>query len=87
MGFYYGSSQPPEEDKPSGFRETVGIVWGVFRVLALPVGLLMGALLSLLLLFWLFTVHALAGFGAIAVVVLAVAARGLWEARHPPDLR
>jgi hypothetical protein len=86
MGFYYNAgNQPPEDDKP-GFRETLAIIWVVFRVLAVPLGVIIGVLLGLVLLFWLFTVNTLLGFGLIALGIAALIARGIWEARHPPDL-
>ncbi|MFN0095248.1 MAG: hypothetical protein ACKVVT_10820 [Dehalococcoidia bacterium] len=87
MGFYYGpNSPPPEEDKPGGFKEVVVIIWAVFRALALPLGILFGAVFGLILLFVLFTVHWAAGIGAIGLIVLAVVARGIWEWRHPPRI-
>jgi hypothetical protein len=86
MGFYYSSgNEPPEDDKP-GFLETLQIIWVVFRVLAVPLGMIIGVLLGLMLLFWLFTVNTFFGLGFIAIIILALVARGVWEARHPPDL-
>jgi hypothetical protein len=38
------------------------------------------------LLFWLFTVSPWAGLAGIAAVVLAFAAYGVWEYKHPPEL-
>ena len=87
MGFYYGSSGPPPEDKPGGFRETILIIWVAFRVLAVPLGIMLGVLFALILLFWLFTLHYLAGLAAIAAIIAAVVARGVWEAKHPPDFK
>jgi hypothetical protein len=86
MGFYYSSgNEPPEDDKP-GFLETLQIIWVVFRVLAVPLGMIIGVLLGLVLLFWLFTVNTFFGLGFIAIIILALVARGVWEARHPPVL-
>lgn len=87
MGFYYGSSGGHEpDDKPGGFKEAMFITWAVFRALALPLGLLFGGLGYLVLLFFLFTMSPWAGLTGILVVVAAIAARGVWEARHPPHL-
>lgn len=36
MSFYYGSSQPPDDEPPGGLKETLTIILAVFRVLALP---------------------------------------------------
>ena len=38
MSFYYGSNQPPDDQPPGGFKETMTIIFAVFRVLAIPVG-------------------------------------------------
>jgi putative flippase GtrA len=88
MSFYYGSNKSDgPEDKPSGFKETLQIIWVVFRVLAMPVGVLLGVVLALVLLFYLFTLTPYLGLAAIAAIVVAVVARGIWEARHPPEIR
>lgn len=86
MGFYHGSSTPPGGDEPGGWKETFQIILIVFRVLALPLAMLFGAILGLVMLFWLFTVHVLAGFGVIIAIVGALIARGIWEAKHPPEI-
>lgn len=86
MGFYYGSSQPPDEPEPGGWRETITIIFVVFRVLAVPLAILMGAIFGLFALFWLFTVHVILGFGVIGILVGALVVRGIWEAKHPPEL-
>ena len=90
MGFYYGSGDsngPKKDEPPGGFRETLTLIWVVFRVLAMPVGVLLGVVLGFFLLFWLFSVTPYAGMAAIALIVLAVVARGVWEAKHPPEIR
>lgn len=85
MGFYYGSGTPPDDgNRPGGFKEAMLITWVVFRTLALPLGILFGGIAYLLLLFYLFTWHPLAGLAGMLVVVAAVAARGVWEWKHPP---
>lgn len=87
MGFYYGSSEPPhDEDKTGGFKEALYITWAVFRALALPLGVIFGGMLGLVLLFWLFTLSGWAGLGGILAIVLAIAAFGFWEYRHPPEI-
>jgi hypothetical protein len=86
MGFYYGSNSPPPEDKPGGWKETFLIIWAVFQVLALPLGILLGGLLGLFLLFWLFTISAWLGLGLIGLGLLALVVLGVWEARNPPEI-
>jgi hypothetical protein len=88
MGFYYGSSQPPpEDDKQGSLKDALLITLVVFRTLALPVGILIGALLYLVLLFVLFSLHPLAGLGGILLIVAPIAGRALWEWKHPPTLK
>jgi hypothetical protein len=87
MGFYYNSGEPPpDEDKPASFREMLTIIWAAFSVLALPLALLLGVFVALIAVIWLFMIHALAGLAAVLVIVAALVARGIWEAKHPPDL-
>jgi len=87
MGFYHGSPQaPPPEDKPEGFRETVAIVWAVFSVLAVPLGIIFGILAAVVMIVMLLAFNILAGGLAILAIVAAVAAYGVWEAKHPPQL-
>ena len=90
MGFYHGSgdSNGPKKDEPAGgFRETLTLIWVVFRVLALPVGVLLGVVFGFFLIFWLFSFTPYAGLAAIALIVLGLVARGVWEAKHPPEIR
>lgn len=86
MGFYYGPSDPGGGDEPGGWKETFAIILVVFRVLALPLGILLGALLALFATIWLFTIHMLLGAGVIALGLGALVARGIWEAKHPPEI-
>jgi hypothetical protein len=86
MGFYHGSNEPSGQD-PGGWKETIQIILIVFRVLAVPLAMIMGVVFALFLLFWLFTVHMFAGLGMILLIILAVAARGVWEAKHPPEIK
>jgi hypothetical protein len=88
VGFYYGPGAPPPEDRGSGgFRETVAIIWVVFKLLALPVGILIGVLLGFVLLIYAFVFSPVLGVAVLAGGVAALAGRGIWEAKHPPDLR
>ena len=87
MGFYYGSSQaPPPEDKPGGFRETVAIIWAVFSVLALPLGIIFGVLVAVAVIILLFALNAVAGGVVVLAIIMAVAGYGVWEAKHAPKL-
>jgi hypothetical protein len=86
MGFYYGSGAPPPEEKEGSLKEALLITWVVMKSLALPLGVLFGGIIALGFVIFLFTLSGWAGLGAIALVVVAVAARALWEWRHPPTL-
>ena len=86
MGFYYGSSEPPPEKSSGGLKEVVLITWVVFRTLALPIGILLGGMMYLFLIFFLFTIHPLAGLASILLIFAAIGARGVWEWRHPPRI-
>ena len=70
MGFYYSSGQPPEEDKPGSWKEIIQIIWVVFTVLALPLGILLAGIAYLFFVFWMFTISPYAGFGSLLLVVL-----------------
>lgn len=86
MGFYYGSNEPPKgSDKPGSFREALVITWVVFSVLAKPLGILLGTVFYVLLIFVLFSVHPLLGGLSLALPIAALIARGVWEWRHPPE--
>jgi type III secretory pathway component EscU len=85
MGFYYNSGQDPQ-DEDGGWRETFAIILVVFRILAKPLGFMLGAIIGLVMIIWLFSITPLLGLGALAAVVLAIVLRGVWEAKHPPEL-
>lgn len=86
MGFYYGSSQPPDDDPPPGsWRETFIIIWAVFKTLALPLGLLFGVVFGVILVIWAFIVNPWIGLALVLLIVGALVARGIWEAKHPPE--
>lgn len=87
MGFYYGGSQPPDDEKgPGGVKETLLITFAVFKVLALPLGIIFGGLIGLVALFWLFSISGWAGLAVLIAIVLGVLCFGVWEYRHPPTL-
>ena len=87
MGFYYGSSEPPDDGPPPGsWRETFIIIWVVFKTLALPLGLLFGSIFALVIILWAFLTNAWIGLALVLIIVGALVARGIWEAKHPPEL-
>jgi hypothetical protein len=86
MGFYYGP-EPPKEEPPQGsWKETLLIIWVVFKGLALPLGLLFGGIIGLMVVLWAFLTSVWLGLALLALAIGAVVAREIWEARHPPDL-
>jgi hypothetical protein len=87
MGFYYGSSQPPDDDpKPGSWGETIAIIIAVFRTLALPLGLLFGSIFGLLFLIWAFTISGWLGLALVGIGVGALVGYGIWESKHPPEI-
>ena len=86
MGFYYGSGEPPKNESESSWRETITIVLVVFKTMALPLGILFGGVFGLILVIYAFTVSGWLGLALIGLIVGALVARGIWEARHPPVL-
>lgn len=87
MGFYYGSGSPPPEDHSGGFRETLAIIWVVFRVLSVPIGILMGVVVAFVALFYLFSLSPIAGFATLGLLIAALVGFGVWESKHPPELK
>lgn len=80
MGFYYGPSKPPEEEKePGGCMEALILTRAAFGALALPIGVLFGAVGGLVLVLYLFAVHALLGIAAVLALVLGIALYARWE--------
>ncbi len=87
MGFYYGSSQPPPDDDKGSFKEAFLITLAVFRVLALPLGVMLGGGAYIVFVFYMFSISAIAGYGALSLVLVALAAIWAWEKTHPPALK
>ncbi|MEO8541916.1 MAG: hypothetical protein ABI577_19420 [bacterium] len=86
MGFYYGSNEPPKKDSSSSsWREIITIILVVFRTLALPLGMLFGVVFGLVGIIYAFTVSPWLGLAILLLIVGAVVARGVWEAKHPPE--
>jgi hypothetical protein len=86
MSFYYGSNQPPDEPPPGSWRETFTIIIAVFKTLALPLGLLFGAIIGLMLVIYAFTLSPWIGMSIIGVGLAIIAGYAVWEAKHPPQL-
>lgn len=85
MGFYYGPGSPPpdEEDEKVRFRDAISLVFAMFRVLAVPFAIIFGGMLILLALFWLFAIHILLGYAAMAIGLGALIGRAIWDSRRP----
>ena len=87
VGFYYGSGAPPPKEKSGSLKEVALITWVVFKTLALPMAVLLGGVILLVGFFYLFSLNPLFGLGGILLIILAVLGRGVWEWRHPPEIR
>ncbi len=86
MGFYYDPSNEPGDEDEGTFKEALALTLAVFKVLALPLGIMFGFIGGLVVLFVLFSIHMVFGLGALALIVLAVGVRAVWEWKHPPTL-
>lgn len=84
MGFYYGPSTPEPEKEPGGCMEALILTRAAFAALALPVGILLGAILGLVLLVYLFSLHWLLGLAFLGLVVAGIAWYARWERRKFP---
>jgi hypothetical protein len=84
MGFYYGPSKPEPEKEPGGCMEALILTRAAFAALALPVGILLGAILGLVLLVYLFSVHWLLGLAFLGVLGAGIAWYSRWERRRFP---
>ena len=86
MGFYYGPSTPPENEKePGGCLEALILTRAAFGALALPLAILFGSVLGLVLVFYLFSVHPLLGVAGLVGLALAVALYARWERGRFPS--
>lgn len=81
MAFYQGPSQPPEEE-PRGCRDVLILTRAAFGVLLVPLGILVGALLALVLIIYLFSRFWLLGVGGLAVVGFGIYLYARWEQHH-----
>ena len=85
MGFYYGpSKQPDEEKEPGGCMEALILTRAAFGALAIPIAVLIGAILGIVLLFVAFSIHWLAGLLYIGLIVAGVAVYARWERKKFP---
>jgi hypothetical protein len=79
MGFYYGSSTPPEDKEPGGCMEALILTRAAFAALAIPAAVLLGAILAIVLLFVAFSVHWIVGLLYLALIVAGIAFYARWE--------
>jgi hypothetical protein len=86
VGFYYGSNEPPPGNDKGSFKEVILITLAVFRILALPLGVMLAGGAYIVFVFYLFSISALAGYGGLSLVLVVLAAIWAWEKRHPPAL-
>lgn len=85
MGFYYGPSSNPEPEKePGGCMEALIITRAAFAALALPVGILFGAILGMVLLIYAFSFSRLLGLFIIALLIGGAVLYARWERRKYP---
>jgi hypothetical protein len=80
MGFYHGPSQPPPSEKePGGCMEVLVISRAVFAVLAVPMLVLLGIIVTIVALGFLFSVHWALGLLGIAAIGGLAVLYARWE--------
>lgn len=87
MGFYYGPSTPPgkggkpgkKDEEPGGCMEALILTRAAFGALAVPLAVLFGAVIGLVLVLYLFSLHMLLGLGGVVALVVGVALFARWE--------
>lgn len=84
MGFYYGPSAPEPEKEPGGCMEALVLTRAAFATLALPVAILVGAILGIILIFVTFSIHWLLGIAYLGLIATGVGAYARWERRKFP---
>ena len=63
----YYPQQPPKE--PSGCLQTLVISRAIIGLLMVPIGMMTGAIVALILVFYAFTVHPILGVFALALLI------------------
>lgn len=80
MGFYYGPSKPPEDEKePGGCMEALVLTRAAFGALAVPLAILFGSVIGLVGVFYLFSIHPLLGLLGLVGLAIGVALYARWE--------
>ena len=85
MSFYYGPSKPPEEKEPGGCLEALILTRAAFSVLLPLIGVLFGAMVGLVGVLYLFTLHPLIGLLGLAALVGVIVLFARWERRRYPS--
>lgn len=86
MGFYYGSGQPPPDDDKASLKDVIVLSLAVFRMLALPLGIMLAGGLYIVFVFYMFSMSPYAGYASLALIGVAVGSIYVWEKTHPPTL-
>ena len=84
MGFYYGPSTPEPEKEPGGCMEALILTRAAFAALALPVAILLGAILGVVLVIYLFSIHWVWGVLFLALLIAGIAWYARWEQKKFP---
>jgi hypothetical protein len=81
MGFYSGSSRPSDQE-PRGCREVLVLTRAAFGVLLVPLGILFGAMFSLIAVIYLFNRSWILGLAGILLLAGGVYLYARWERSH-----
>ena len=81
MGFYQGQSEPPAQE-PGGCRDVLLLTQAAFGVLLIPLGILLGAVLALVAIVYLFSKFWLFGVLGLVVIAIGIYIYARWEQNH-----
>jgi 1,4-dihydroxy-2-naphthoate octaprenyltransferase len=82
MGYYQRPSDPPPGEEPSGCRDVFLLTRAAFGVLLLPVGILLGAILALVLILFLFSKAWWLGLLGLIAIAVGIYLYARWEQHH-----
>jgi hypothetical protein len=80
--------EPEPQQQPGGCLEVLVLTRAMFGILFWPVLALVGTMLAVVMIFFLFTVHPALALIPVAAIALAVYIFARWEQRHfrPPGM-
>jgi hypothetical protein len=81
MGFYR-SPEPPADQEPRGCREVLALTRAAFGVLLVPLGIMLGAIFTLIFIVYLFSRNGILGLAGLVLLAAGVYCYARWERAH-----